>query len=466
MIRCSFIHFVYDSTLRSGDNFNQRFRKQSLAAGLMISIVLFLYVVSVLYRAVKDAWDAEYIIRTGLPSAAVCVMFFLFWMWNKVRREVSELTAQLFVLSLWVCFTLQILFAAHHPFHAIAVCLLSFSVGADIMPYASTILFFISYTINSYNLVAMAPDLKWQQIYILKGNEDTAAARLSVAFMDTAAFFITIGVLLAQKKESQRMIRSATEAHALARSVAGDLVRYDTAGARKRLTEVISLQQQQEIIDAVDNELVDVLCTIVRNFEGYRPYLPNYLLSSPAAPTQLNSMESEEDSSSNDDRPSMSNTSKTASPQFLRSDGPLFTVVSESLTSDENTGGGGGALNSQSAIEQFLMARSVEPATRKMVSLGMVHVPENIMSFTESIATFSVKMNDLMDTLHEIADITRAIVHSIYADTLQLSWNTARHVAQHEARAATFLARCRAQTGCVGAACTGEATFMLCGRKQ
>eukprot|EP00760_Papus_ankaliazontas_P014873 PhM_4_TR16165/c6_g1_i1/m.24610 len=73
---------------------------------------------------------------------------------------------------------------------------------------------------------------------------------------------------------------------------------------------------------------------------------------------------------------------------------------------------------------------------------------------------------NFIDTLFELADEAISTVHTLFGDTLHVSWNTARRVAQPESRSALFLARVKARLGCVGAAACGPATFQFCGERQ
>eukprot|EP00760_Papus_ankaliazontas_P008339 PhM_4_TR13733/c0_g1_i1/m.25165 len=61
-----------------------------------------------------------------------------------------------------------------------------------------------------------------------------------------------------------------------------------------------------------------------------------------------------------------------------------------------------------------------------------------------------------VDQLFEIAEQTRASIHSFYGDYVHVSWNAARRVPQHETRALQFLSRCRDSVqhtvGCTAAA--------------
>eukprot|EP00760_Papus_ankaliazontas_P036971 PhM_4_TR8412/c0_g1_i3/m.8110 len=519
-------NYLYRSTLNASDDFGQRVRKQAIAWGMVVVLASVIHISTVALRAVDEEWSPAQFWTSLLSTVMADVCFIIAWVQVKRSKTATDGVALFFALTLWAAFTIQVTQTYMYSFHAMSIALMSFSISVDIRTRLIIALYTILYVVNSYNVVVSTrsdkDDDTLQPIVVIPGSRDTVVGRLTVEVFNFVALFITIGVIQAQKKECDRMLEVAHSRTALAREIATDLVRYDTEAAKRRIvddvdkesdfkgvlhtivnnmeayrpflpnyllnartsssfeddddddddedtTKLSVFEQQSEECDTEPTSSMS--CSLSQSqhpdegmrFDHNTDEDPNAVVAFNIVPT-VTMTAAREESSSTSDNPS---SKKTSPLQVINNKSPL----------DASSG-------ARSPGAPQLMMRNADIPLRKKVSLAILHVnpfaPTNATTTSTSVSSSSehrttvavpfcvsaAKSHNLIDTLHEIADTTKAIVHSLYADTLQLSWNTARRVAQHEARAATFLARCRAQTGCVGAACTGEATFMLCGRKQ
>eukprot|EP00760_Papus_ankaliazontas_P028050 PhM_4_TR3504/c0_g1_i1/m.100440 len=491
-----FRQWLYGRFIYEDDTFSQGMRKATAGCCLLMAVVALISLLSNLAKRDNDLGNTVPRVIPLIVMAAGCLVF-----WGQLHRKRSNNNNNNPTVSIsdTSCFNLlllgsatAILFTLIAPSHSYQMVFLLIMVMGAVMatPHRRIleVLLILGFLVNAYNNTAYRlkhePGHNGRSLMILGRAPDpndvsTFSVVQSIVIVPVAVLCILLAVLHAQVEEHNRAIRISKTSHVVARNVAENLLLYNTTGARAAIEAVTILGEGTEY----DNQLCDQLMQIVDNMDTYRPYLPSYLMPvAPAAATVTSGAEASspktpvmvsDDSDSDSDRVATinynnnnnnNNGNNTVSVVPRAQSRNVLSVPGDTLVPQQQQNN---TLNNNNNdnVNLTVPTMALSPVVR-CVTVALLHAGQFATFLSEGNGAGA---SDLADTIHTIAaEASYAVVHGIYADTAFMSWNTARKAAQHSAAAASFLARCtsEASPNCVGAAATGHASFMLCGRRQ
>jgi hypothetical protein len=292
-------------------------------------------------------------------------------------------------------------------------------------------------------------------------------AILILVILGTMLLLLVLLVILvavwSSSEEEKRAIRIATKASSLARRVAAELRKYNT----ERCQEIVDESRQDP---EGNQELMDSFEALRENLEKYRPFLPNYLFQD-----EDSSAEGEEG-----DIPVESESGDGSQPHTAKG-APSSTGKSSSRTSRAGAAYGGTLLQTSTkrdhcrqagaisfALVDVCVGRLAQLVVDPAASLlGTVTTAPNTRRGSSAREATLAVLQATVDAIYKLAKETKASVHSMLGDTVQLTWNATSNTAMPETKGAVFLAHLlrwsrhdASAVGCVlsAAICSGPAT--------
>jgi hypothetical protein len=267
-----------------------------------------------------------------------------------------------------------------------------------------------------------------------------------------SALVLALLTIYAKTVSSAAMAQRSKNSTDMSNEVVALLQSYNTEKVKVRLAEFRSSRD-------VDLKLLDALNAMNENLERYRPHLPNYILM-PDTDDEGSVHSGDEDSVSNEqkdshacigplgeekatDRVSQDSRKSGSSPR----DRTDATSVHTAHSSEHQYGPHKQSVVHQRGGDRLYVGRIT------LAEVDFIRLP---------LEGRSNWLPVLIDAVYESAALCHGSIHSLLGDTLTVSWNATRRVAQSELKATRFLykvQRAMAEKGLAvcGAACTGSA---------
>eukprot|EP00760_Papus_ankaliazontas_P008666 PhM_4_TR13903/c2_g1_i5/m.96169 len=496
--------FAYGNCLCEFDTFPDRMRKLFVSVGLHITPLAFFSIINGAFNVFYgNNLSLLHYLPVAIPMFITAVV--AIFTWNKMRTTHSanaNAVGPIMILLMATMFGILL----QNPMTSYN-CVYLGAMLAAIVCRAHDRLVVIGYTLmcvlTAYNLFVNGGDGGLGMGYVIGIRNDyddkPMIGRLDDQVMILGFVWFSLSIVAMQTTEYETMIAKASLAHTTASHVGVQLLRYDISGARILLSEYKSNR-------AHDRNMHSVLSEIVKNMELYRPFLPNYLIED-------NNMNNSSINTSNSDSDAAADTSLcmsavVASPvggEPSRANQLQAVTIPDNNTNitDDDYDDELGTPSSSTSREDEGTRQHIQKATPvirtrnallgtaaiKAMCAGIINFAPFVRRLQcnsdggadDHITCLPIALSDLVEHVRISADEYLGTIHSFFGDVLFISWNTARNAPHPETVALLFLEACRTYrrenrlqlsqscsfscSSCVGALYSGDARFLLCGKR-
>eukprot|EP00760_Papus_ankaliazontas_P006354 PhM_4_TR1300/c1_g3_i2/m.105352 len=428
--------FFYTSCVKAEDDFVVQMKKLVVTVALFATPMTAFNTIATFAFALGEAANVTEKTLAWTRGASTLVLTLCIvnaWAQMKRKHDVATKLVRSCYLSLMLCVLSFIISNVQSHYCTVIMAIATLCIITRMDEVVAVSLCILLMLINAYNLSIGAETGS----YIGASPDDVSLSFTQRTFEEFGLVFTGVLVLAAvrrQRSEFETTLRRNALAVTTTRDIAQHLVSYDTGGAK------VVLDEYEEHGDH-DDALCGLLREIVANLDAYRPYLPSYL--------------HQRDGDGGDDKdcgvPIENGDCSTDSQNQIAGLSVCITSIQRLSLASRSSNGIQCASVSPDPTTPTPLAQihgDVAPV-KQQLTLGILHIRRILFAYETAatnctLACIAFHAHEIMDHIHTAAHATAAVVHGYFGDAVQLSWNTARRVAQHEVQAATFLTRCRA----------------------
>ena len=340
---------------------------------------------------------------------------------------------------------------------------------------------------SAYNDAFMTPNREYFVLLVPGADrEKTHLEILGERLVAVAVGIVVLGAVHLQTAKNKKQMKAARSAIHMSQLVVDLLRKYDTEGVVQAL--------EHHAKSDVDPQLLDSFNAMNANLERYKPFLPNYLFQQADDDARDSTSDDEGEISMNAESPaklmarSISDTSEgPISPGSRQTTGRKDSDVENSLkspnsdmdilegtdpsVSDERHNSAVGSSGIDGPAPMSLERKRMRSLSEIAVSAAFKRITYAIVDYRhlydtagspKTNAAVDVSMSVFVDIIFKAAEATKASIHGLVGDLVQVSWNATSKVSQSECKAAKFLAKVMKEAGdneisVAGAAATGKA---------